>query len=324
MAARNYSNIAVETTLSSGINSSVTSLSVVSATGWPASPFILVIDEGEAEEELILVGGKSGNTFSSLTRGFGGTSGQAHSGGATIKHVAAAEDLSFIWSHVHDGNDDSATVDHGDLDGLGDDDHTQYHNDARAVTWHDADDHSGLSASDLPGHDHTSSSEGGMLSAEDLPGHDHTSSSEGGMLSAFDLPNHASLHEPGGADEVFIPFVEHADVFISQDDTLTGSYTTSLSRTLTIPATWGSWVIMVWAKFDATELSAGGIQAKITIDGDDGAEHPCSGSVEGFSIFERGTGVATGSVVVTLEARESSGSYRLNERHLMVQALRTS
>lgn len=36
-------------------------------------------------------------------------------------------------------------IDHGSIDGLGDDDHTSYHTDARAVTWHDADDHSGLS-----------------------------------------------------------------------------------------------------------------------------------------------------------------------------------
>lgn len=37
--------------------------------------------------------------------------------------------------------------DHGLLAGLSDDDHTQYHNDARAETWHDADDHSSLSVS---------------------------------------------------------------------------------------------------------------------------------------------------------------------------------
>jgi hypothetical protein len=39
--------------------------------------------------------------------------------------------------------------DHGGLTGLTDDDHALYHTDARAVTWHDADDHSGLSASQI-------------------------------------------------------------------------------------------------------------------------------------------------------------------------------
>ncbi len=38
-------------------------------------------------------------------------------------------------------------VDHGEAAGLADDDHTQYHTDARAVTWHDADDHSNLEES---------------------------------------------------------------------------------------------------------------------------------------------------------------------------------
>lgn len=37
-----------------------------------------------------------------------------------------------------------AELDHGEIQGLAGDDHTQYHNDARAVTWHDADDHSDL------------------------------------------------------------------------------------------------------------------------------------------------------------------------------------
>lgn len=44
---RYYSNVAVETTLSSGINNSDTAITVGSVSGLPVSyPFTLVIDEG--------------------------------------------------------------------------------------------------------------------------------------------------------------------------------------------------------------------------------------------------------------------------------------
>lgn len=139
MAKRNYSNIAVETTLVSGITDSSSSLTVADPSGWPAAPFILIIDQGETKEELIPVGAKSGAVFSSLTRGFGGTSGVAHTAGATIKHVAVAEDLALIWAHVHTGvsGDDTAQVSHVSLGSVGSNDH---HNQQHAI---DGSDHTG-------------------------------------------------------------------------------------------------------------------------------------------------------------------------------------
>lgn len=144
MAQRNYSNTAVETALSSGITAGATSLSVLDATGWPSPPFILVVDPDTADEELILVDNKTGTTFSSLTRGFGGTSAVAHSGSAVVKHVAVAEDYVLIWDHVHSGSggDDSAKVSHDDLNGVSSDDH---HDQVHAL---DGPDHTG----DLPSH----------------------------------------------------------------------------------------------------------------------------------------------------------------------------
>lgn len=132
MAARNYSNIAVSTSLVSGIGSGDTSLTVADATGWPAAPFILVIDPGTANEELVLVGAKAGAVFSSLTRGFGGTSAVAHSGSDPVDHVISADDASFLWSHVHSGSggDDSAQVAHSNLSGLTTDNH---HNEDHAA-----------------------------------------------------------------------------------------------------------------------------------------------------------------------------------------------
>lgn len=156
MAARNFSNIAVETTLNSGIGSGDSSLAVATATGWPAAPFALIIDEGLPEEELILVGTKAGTTFGALTRGAGGTSASAHVGGASAKHVVIAEDLAFIASHAHNGADDSSTISHGDLVGLTLDHHTQYLKEKGA----------GGVAGEIPEHDHSNASQAGALHSQ--------------------------------------------------------------------------------------------------------------------------------------------------------------
>ena len=58
-----------------------------------------MIDQGLATEEVILVGAAAGTSWSSLTRGFDGSSGQAHSNGATVKHVLVAADLEDANAH---------------------------------------------------------------------------------------------------------------------------------------------------------------------------------------------------------------------------------
>ena len=154
MVARKFSNIAVVTTLSSGITDVAATLTVVSATGWPAAPFILVIEPDLANEELILVGAKAGAVFSSLTRGFGGTTGAAHNAADVIKHVTVAEDHSLVTSHVHvPGTDDTTQVDHGGLGGLSDDDHAEYLKEKA----------SGGVAAEVPTHDHSVAAEAGTI-----------------------------------------------------------------------------------------------------------------------------------------------------------------
>jgi hypothetical protein len=101
MADRNYSNTAVSTTLDGAINSAVTSLVVADATGYPAVPFAIRIDAGLATEEVILVGAKSSTTFSSLTRGYDGTSAAAHTSGAAVEHVLVAADLEETNAHLN-------------------------------------------------------------------------------------------------------------------------------------------------------------------------------------------------------------------------------
>lgn len=83
---------AAATTLSSGLNNSDTSFSVVAATGWPAStPFVIAIDRGTATEEKILVTGRTGTSITACTRGYDGTAAIAHSVGTdNVEHVLSA------------------------------------------------------------------------------------------------------------------------------------------------------------------------------------------------------------------------------------------
>ena len=93
--ARNYSNIAADTTLNAGILAGDLSLVVVSAAGWPLAPFAAVLDPGGAAEEVVQVTVKAGTTWT-VTRGFDGTTAAAHLAGVTVRHAAIAGDFTDL------------------------------------------------------------------------------------------------------------------------------------------------------------------------------------------------------------------------------------
>lgn len=94
-----YVNTAVPTTLSGNINNSVTSATVASTAGWPGSfPFIVALDFGASNEELVSVSANSSGTLT-ISRGFGGTSAVSHSTGAVVRHVANAQDFTDFRTH---------------------------------------------------------------------------------------------------------------------------------------------------------------------------------------------------------------------------------
>jgi hypothetical protein len=92
---RFYSNTAVQTTLAAGIGSSDLSLTVVNASGYPITPFTIVV-----ESEVVLVGTRSGTTFSDLVRGYGDTAPSSHALGSTVEHRAVADDFDKQWIDV--------------------------------------------------------------------------------------------------------------------------------------------------------------------------------------------------------------------------------
>jgi hypothetical protein len=92
MATRHYySTTAVETTLTSGISDSATSIAVSATTGFPGSfPYYLALDFGGASQEVVRVTAGVGLTLT-VTRGVSGTTGVAHDAGASVVHVAPSD-----------------------------------------------------------------------------------------------------------------------------------------------------------------------------------------------------------------------------------------
>jgi hypothetical protein len=100
VTARNYSSVAVTTTLAAAVNASVTSMSVNASTGWPAAPFIAVLDPNTVNEEIILVGSAVGTSWSSVTRGFDSSPMVAHSSGASVQHMVVGIDFREAQNHA--------------------------------------------------------------------------------------------------------------------------------------------------------------------------------------------------------------------------------
>ncbi len=106
-------------TLSSSINTSVTSLTMASTTSFPSSGTVLI------DNELITYTSNSGGTLSGLTRGANGTTAASHSSGATVTdasnffawNAAASGDIVTapgLWSLDNLGNKLIATINGGE------------------------------------------------------------------------------------------------------------------------------------------------------------------------------------------------------------------
>jgi hypothetical protein len=100
--SRYYSSIAAATNLQVTANTGDTSIQVASSSGWPGSfPFIVSLDYGSANEELVLATSGGPNTFS-VTRAYDGTSASTHNAGAVVRHVSSAID--FTDSRTHEAS----------------------------------------------------------------------------------------------------------------------------------------------------------------------------------------------------------------------------
>lgn len=103
MSIRNYSAVAVQTTLSEPLNSTAVIARVGDVTGWPAPPFTLIIDKDQAAEEVVEVTDVSLNVIT-IVRGVDGSPPLPHEAGAPVVHGVSARD--FREPNIH-GNSPS-------------------------------------------------------------------------------------------------------------------------------------------------------------------------------------------------------------------------
>ena len=95
---RRYSNTAVQTALSGPVTAAATSMSVSAVTGFPGTDFVLAIDYGTANQELVLVTAVSGTTLT-VTRGYDNTTAVSHDTGAVVVHTHSAADFADSRNH---------------------------------------------------------------------------------------------------------------------------------------------------------------------------------------------------------------------------------
>ena len=113
MTTRKYSSRSQQTTLTAALTSSGTSATVVSGTALlggvtisAGEIFTVVIDPDTALEEIVDVSAVSTNTIT-IVRGIDGSTGQAHSAGAVVRHMAIGRDYREANTHIE------ATTGHG-------------------------------------------------------------------------------------------------------------------------------------------------------------------------------------------------------------------
>ena len=103
---RKFSSTSIETTLAAGINSTTTSITIAAGTASAllnnvtlavgnVDQFTVALDVDTQNEEIVFVTGVSGDTLT-VVRAGAGTSGIAHTAGASVKHVLTSDDLNYF------------------------------------------------------------------------------------------------------------------------------------------------------------------------------------------------------------------------------------
>ena len=92
MPVRRFSNLALPLAIVSTINAAAVTIDVSSTTGYPEVPFLLTIERGTVDEEVMLCTAKTATTFT-VTRGYDDTTAVSHDGGVFVEHTTAAIDF---------------------------------------------------------------------------------------------------------------------------------------------------------------------------------------------------------------------------------------
>lgn len=104
LAVRNYINGAPLLPLAVDVSESAVTLEVSSTAGFPTVPFVIAMERGTVNEEVVLCTAKTATTFT-VTRGWDSTTAKEHSAGAAIEHTTAAIDYNEANAHINGSGD---------------------------------------------------------------------------------------------------------------------------------------------------------------------------------------------------------------------------
>jgi hypothetical protein len=101
---RNFSAVAIQTTLVNSISSAATgdtttSVAVVSVSGYPTVPFTLILDPDGSKEEVVTCISVVGTTLQ-IVRGQDSTPAVAHSAGTAVRHGVSGRDFKEEQTHI--------------------------------------------------------------------------------------------------------------------------------------------------------------------------------------------------------------------------------
>lgn len=96
---QNYSSVAVLAALTAGISNAATTCTVNTTSGFPATPFTIVLDPSQANQEICDVTNVTGLTLT-ITRAVDGSSAQSHSNNAQVMHAGIGRDFREARAHI--------------------------------------------------------------------------------------------------------------------------------------------------------------------------------------------------------------------------------
>jgi hypothetical protein len=102
VALRNYSALAVGTTITSGIDNAVTTIPVAATTGFPSVPFTMILEPDTNNEEVVLVTNVAALNLT-VTRGYDSTAAVAHVITSKIQHSFTAMDFREANAFLNSG-----------------------------------------------------------------------------------------------------------------------------------------------------------------------------------------------------------------------------
>ena len=88
---RSYTNVAPPISLTVGAAVGDTTLTVASTTGYPTAPFLLGLERGTSNEEVVLCTASTSTVFT-VTRGYDSTTAKGHLIGTAVEHTVGAID----------------------------------------------------------------------------------------------------------------------------------------------------------------------------------------------------------------------------------------